>query len=65
MVVVKQTILSMVAYVSNNHFFLKPFYLFFFFLGWRAGLSVKSSHCFSRGAEFSSQHPHLVAHSQL
>ena len=33
MVVVKQTILSMVAYVSNNHFFLKPFYLFFFFSG--------------------------------
>lgn len=32
---------------------------------WRAGTAVKSTHCFCRGAEFCSQHPHQGAHYQV
>ena len=32
---------------------------------WRNGLAVESACCFSRGCEFSSQHPHGAAHNCL
>ena len=33
--------------------------------GWRDGSVLKSTDCSSRGAEFKSQQPHMVAHNHL